>query len=235
MLTQSQKKELIDSYDNWWHSIDFGDGLVTRGKKNTQCHKNEENWFPHDFFNNKRVLDVGAWDGYYSFYAEKMGANEVVAVDRYVWEGNVEGVDKKGFDIAKKILGSKVKDFTLYVEEMTPSILGTFDSIIYAGVFYHLKNPYQSLEILDRLLNVGGRIMLESDMRNTGISTPLMQFIPKNSSNNDSTNYWSPNGACIKYMFEEIGNYTVESMNEGGIIGSVYGAGTRGTVVLRKN
>ncbi len=33
----------------------------------------------------KSVLDVGAWDGYYSFLAERAGASRVVALDYYTW------------------------------------------------------------------------------------------------------------------------------------------------------
>lgn len=228
MLSIEEKKILVESYNSWWHSIDFGDGIISNGEKGggPHIHQKEINWFPKDFFINKRVLDVGAWDGYYSFYAEKQGASEVIAVDKFVWTGQA-GINrsKRGFDIAHKLLNSKVIAYVMDVEEMHPDILGTFDSIIYAGVFYHLKNPYQSLEILDKLLNVGGRIMLETNMCNIGNPVPLLQFHPKNSLNNDSTNYWSPNGACLKFMFEEIGNYTIESLNEGG----------RGTIIVRKN
>jgi tRNA (mo5U34)-methyltransferase len=228
MLSILEKKQLVESYNGWWHSIDFGDGVVSNGEKGggPNIHTQEIKWFPKDFFLNKRVLDVGAWDGYYSFYAERQGATEVVAVDKFVWTGQAGSHrSKRGFDIAHQLLNSKVKSYILSVEEMTPDILGTFDCIIYAGVFYHLKNPYQSLEILDTLLSTGGRIMLETHMCNIGNRLPLMQFHPKNSLNNDSTNYWSPNGSCLRLMFEEIGNYTVESLNEGG----------RGTIVVRKN
>jgi tRNA (mo5U34)-methyltransferase len=228
MLSVQEKYNLVNSYTAWWHSIDFGDGIVSKGEKGggPAIHVSEIKWFPEDFFQGKRVLDVGAWDGYYSFYAERMGASEVVAVDKFVWTDQAGSHrSKRGFDIAKEVLQSNVKSYVLDVEEMHPDILGKFDSIIYAGVFYHLKNPYMSLEILDSLLNKGGRIMVESHMRNVGNPIPMMEFHPKNSLNNDPTNYWSPNAACLKAMFEEIGNYTVEDSKEG----------DRGTMVVRKN
>ena len=31
-------------------------------------------------FRGKTVLDIGCWDGYWSFYAERRGAREVVAL-----------------------------------------------------------------------------------------------------------------------------------------------------------
>lgn len=229
MITTEEKRNLVDSYKYWWHSIDFGDGVVSKGSKGggPSIHAHEIKWFPEDFFENKRVLDVGTFDGYYAFHAERQGAKEVVAVDKFVWTGRsrVKGRSKRGFDIAHKLLNSKVIPHMLDVEEMNPEILGTFDSIIFAGVIYHLKNPYMSLEILDSLLNTGGRIMIETQMANINNPIPLMQFHPKKSLNNDPSNFWSPNGSCLKLMFEEIGNYTVESLKEGG----------RGTIIVRKN
>ena len=226
-MTPEEKAAIVNAYTGWWHSIDFGNGLVSRGEKGCgpHIHENEVKWFPQGFFSGKRVLDVGTWDGYYAFYAERQGASEVVAVDKFVWAGFAGAHrSKRGFDIAKSLLGSKVIDYTLDVDEMTPAILGTFDSIIYAGVFYHLKNPFGAIEVLHSLLRPGGRVLVETEMRNTGSSVPLLQFHPKSSLNNDPTNFFSPNGACVRLMFEEVGDYTVESMIEG----------PRGTVVLRK-
>ena len=34
----------------------------------------------------KSVLDVAAWDDFFSFEAERLGAGRVVALDRLVWE-----------------------------------------------------------------------------------------------------------------------------------------------------
>jgi 23S rRNA G2069 N7-methylase RlmK/C1962 C5-methylase RlmI len=33
----------------------------------------------------KTVLDIGAYDGFFSFEAERRGAKQVVAMDYYVW------------------------------------------------------------------------------------------------------------------------------------------------------
>ena len=52
------------------------------------------------YFKNKTVLDVGAWDGIYSFYAEEHGASSVTALDGYIW-ANKCWASKRGFDIAK--------------------------------------------------------------------------------------------------------------------------------------
>ncbi len=93
------------------HTIDFGDGVISKGVKNTI--EEVETWkFPDDYFNGKSVLDIGAWDGFYSFYAEQQGAKSITALDGYVWK-NLTWGGKTGFDIAKGILQSKVQDVTM--------------------------------------------------------------------------------------------------------------------------
>src|SRR5438105_10452129 len=68
----------IQSLD-WVHSIDLGGGLVTPGA-----------WPPSPLiraafnavdFAGKKVLDVGCWDGLWSFEAERRGAAQVYATD----------------------------------------------------------------------------------------------------------------------------------------------------------
>ena len=67
--------------DLWWHSIDLGNGLVSPG-----VHSLEELQslyrslnLPEDL-SGKSLLDIGCWDGFYSFEAERHGA-KVTAVD----------------------------------------------------------------------------------------------------------------------------------------------------------
>src|SRR4029079_19449183 len=67
----------------WFHTIDLGDGVVTPGHKDT---RDEVRHFriPDDL-TGTRVLDVGAFDGFYAFEAERRGASRVVACDHWSW------------------------------------------------------------------------------------------------------------------------------------------------------
>jgi len=65
----------------WHHSIDLGHEIVTPGASNVEPLSEEE--LPN--FAGRSVLDIGAWDGFYSFRAEKAGAARVVALDHYAW------------------------------------------------------------------------------------------------------------------------------------------------------
>jgi len=236
-MNKEEKEKLVNSYPDWWHSIDFGDGVISKGKKGGAGHTaNSHNllqdevkkWFPEDFFAGKRVLDVGAWDGFYSFHAEKSGAKEVVAIDELVWQrqsSDKKHTVKRGFDIAKKILNSKVKEYFQDITEPCVDLLGTFDSIIFAGVIYHLRHPMKSVEVLDTLVRKDGRIMVETHTLNNDIAKPIMQFHPKNSLAGDWTNFWSPNIPCVIGMFNEVGSYKVERQGT---------SGDRAYMVLRK-
>ena len=77
----------VESIPHWWHSIDLG-GVVTPGVKTPEILAAElaelaELRMPD--LRGRTVLDVGAWDGYYSFVAERAGAARVVALDHHAW------------------------------------------------------------------------------------------------------------------------------------------------------
>ena len=63
----------------WFHTIDLGGGLVTDGRDESP---RKLGWIglPSDL-RGRSVLDVGAWDGFFSFECERRGADRVVALD----------------------------------------------------------------------------------------------------------------------------------------------------------
>jgi tRNA (mo5U34)-methyltransferase len=72
----------------------------------------------------KRVLDIGCWDGFYSFESERRGA-DVVAVDCW-WPEN--------YLCGRALLGSHVEFHELSVYEVTRERLGSFDIVLFSGV-----------------------------------------------------------------------------------------------------
>ncbi len=76
-------RELVASRP-WWHRIDLGHGIVTPGLDDS-ARKLEWLQLP-DSFEGKSVLDVGAYDGFFSFEAERRGARRVVASDWFAWK-----------------------------------------------------------------------------------------------------------------------------------------------------
>ena len=97
-LTVEEKREQTSSIQ-WWHTMDLGDGVVTNGNDDSPAKEKEWKISPQ-IFKGKTVLDIGAWDGYFSFLAEQSGASEVTALDME---------EKEGFKLAHRAYNSKVK------------------------------------------------------------------------------------------------------------------------------
>lgn len=199
-MTPKEKQDLINTCQNWWHSVFVGDNICTQGRVK-RLYMGDWGITP-EILKGKSFLDIGIRDGGYSFYAERMGASKVMGVD----------IDKpKGFDILKEIFDSKVEYLEKDVIDLKPEdVGGTYDVVLFAGVFYHMKFPFLSLHKVAELMDVGGILILESfidmnlerpDLRNT----PLMQFYPSNELQRDETNWHGPNLACLIAMLEAIG------------------------------
>jgi tRNA (mo5U34)-methyltransferase len=78
---------LIAKHNDWYHRIKLPFGLETPSIADTETKMKglSEIGLAHDC-SNKRVLDVGCMDGFFSFETEKRGAS-VVAMDRAPFEG----------------------------------------------------------------------------------------------------------------------------------------------------
>jgi len=148
------------------------------------------------------VLDVGAWDGYFSFEAERRGAARVLATDYFSWKGPGWG-SKEGFEFARTVLGSCVEDLDIDVPDISPATTGQFDIVLFLGVLYHLKEPFSALE---RMAAVTKKLLIVEtvvDLLNVG--RPAMAFYPTTELNGDPTNWWAPNLACLTQMLRACG------------------------------
>src|SRR5579862_9267701 len=90
----------------WYHTIDLGGGVVTEGVDNSP-ERLARMQLPVDL-SGRSVLDIGAWDGFFSFEAERRRASRVVASDYYAWHGVGWGTKqgKAGFQLARAALSS---------------------------------------------------------------------------------------------------------------------------------
>jgi tRNA (mo5U34)-methyltransferase len=157
--TAQSRDRLIEQVKQlqWAQTIDLGDGVVTPGE-----------WGDHNpvlwqavrdiDFRGKKVLDIGCWDGLWSFEAEKRGAAEVYATDLITHRSH----QMPTFELAQQLLNSKAKYFprqSVYaIEELGVS---DFDVVLFAGVYYHLKDPLRALTALRRVMKEGAVILVE--------------------------------------------------------------------------
>jgi tRNA (mo5U34)-methyltransferase len=190
--TRSNLEALAASVPWWFHSIDLGQGVVTPGSKSAGHLAEETAHLRLPELAGKSVLDIGAWNGYYSFHAEKCGAARVVALDHLVWATDLTGwaedahrrrasglksqdpretpfwrpeelPGKRGFDIAASCLGSRVEAVANDFETMDLGPLGTFDVVLYLGVLYHSEDPVRSLRRLRAVTAPGGVAVIETE------------------------------------------------------------------------
>jgi tRNA (mo5U34)-methyltransferase len=190
---------------NWYHRIDLGGGIVTPGVDQTESRLRPLR-IPEDL-SGKTVLDIGAWDGFFSFEAERRGANRVLATDSYSWGGGGWGT-KDGFETARRILGSSVEELQIDVMDLSPDRVGTFDVVLFIGVLYHLRHPFLALERVASVTE--GLLILDTHTALVRQRRPMMLFYPTNELNDDHTNWWGPNPAAVEAMLRDVGFTRVE-------------------------
>ena len=187
----------------WYHTIDLGHGITTQGFDNTP-ERLTRIALPASL-DGREVLDIGAWDGFFSFECERRGASRVVAADHYAWHGLGWGTGKgkAGFELARSVLGSSVEDTSVDVLELDPARMGTFDLVLFLGVLYHVPNPMLALERVASVTR--GQLILETVVDMVGTRTPAAAFYPGRELNGDPTNWWGPNHAAVVGMLHAVG------------------------------
>jgi tRNA (mo5U34)-methyltransferase len=170
MMDKQALQAEIDKID-WWHQIDLGQGIITPGPDQSALKMTF--WDFPDSFAGKTVIDIGAWNGAFSFEAERRGASDVLATDHFCWSG--PGSDgKPGFDLAKSVLNSKVRELNIAVEDLSPETVGTWDYVLFLGVFYHLPDPIAALPRLYAITRQ--TLIIETLLDGTFLNFPAMVY-----------------------------------------------------------
>src|SRR6478736_10571084 len=75
----TELRSRIAAVPYWYHKIPLPGGIVTPG----WAPLNVASYRVPDDLSGKRILDVGAWDGFWTFEALRRGAKQVVAMDDF--------------------------------------------------------------------------------------------------------------------------------------------------------
>jgi len=184
----------------WYHCIELRPGIVTPGVAGG-AHTLPYYGIPADL-SGKTVLDIGCWDGFFSFECEKRGAERVVGAD------NWENAGRGAFDFARTELGSRVEPLECDIYDL-PGTLGgeRFDVVLFLGVLYHLRHPLLALEKVAAVTAPGGLAIVETvvDLETAVLSRPVMAFFPGRELNDDPTSWWAPNPAAVAKMLMACG------------------------------
>lgn len=164
----------------WFHTMELAPGVRTPGVYEPS--RTLARLGLPERMDGLRVLDVGAWDGFYSFEMERRGA-DVLATDSYCWGGGGWGT-KAGFDLARETLGSQVRDQWIDPLDLSPEAVGgTFDVVLLLGVLYHIRHP---MLLLERVRSVtSGLLVLETEVGMLTTRRPAAEFFPDSELNAD--------------------------------------------------
>lgn len=205
-------KKVVDGIC-WFHKIDLGNGIITPGNDRSS-ERLKTIRMPADL-RGKTVLDIGAYDGFFSFEAEKRGAKRVLATDHYAWEGmypwksGFKGT-KKGFELARTVLNSKVEDMKLNVYDLSPKT-GVFDLVLFLGVLYHLQHPLLALERVASVTRE--QLILETHVDALLNKRPVIIFYPNDELEKNPTNWCGPNPAAVVGMLKTVGFKKIKVYN----------------------
>jgi tRNA (mo5U34)-methyltransferase len=180
----------------WVHSIDLGRGVVTPGAPRSPIISRA---FDAIDFRGKKVLDVGCWDGLWSFEAERRGASEVYATDCLTQRIFAE---QPTFQLAHRALQSRahyVPDLSVYQVEQLGVL--AFDIVLFCGVYYHLKHPLLALGRLRRVLKDGGLLVIEGEVLNRRDACHA-EFFYRQTHRGDPSNWWVPTIPCLQQWVE---------------------------------
>jgi tRNA (mo5U34)-methyltransferase len=192
----------------WWHTIDLGNGIVTPGIDPSPARLRELQ-IPEDL-TGLTVLDVGAWDGFFSFEAERRGARRVLATDSFCWGQGGWGT-KAGFELARRALGSRVEDLDIDPLELSPARIGMFDLVLLLGVLYHMRHPLLALE---RVFSVTRRqLILQTQVDLAAIDRPALAFYQGSDLNNDPTNWFGPNPQAVVALLRAAGFTEIKTVS----------------------
>jgi tRNA (mo5U34)-methyltransferase len=143
----------------WYHTIELAPGVVTPGWFDTREVAHQVP-FPASL-EGKRCLDVATFNGFWAFEMERRGAAEVVGIDvldpaDWDWPtgsdpATIEVMAERqaggrGFEIAKRALGSAVDRVERNVFDLNPDDIGMFDVVYVGSLLVHLRDPVTALE-----------------------------------------------------------------------------------------
>jgi tRNA (mo5U34)-methyltransferase len=194
----------------WYHSFELPDGTFIDGFMTVEQQKRRYAQFPiPDDLRGKRLLDIGAWDGWFSFEAARHGA-EVTAIDC---------VELASFLDIHARLESKVDYRIMDFYEIPGAGLGKFDIVFFLGVLYHIRHPLLALEIVCALTKdvaiVDSFVTDPNDWQEHAGEIPTMEFYELDQLGNQFNNWVGPTVPCLLAMCRAAGFARVELLGTG--------------------
>ncbi|NLP02906.1 MAG: TIGR04290 family methyltransferase [Fibrobacter sp.] len=214
--------EQIEELSPWFHNLHLPDGSMTApdhplGDFPSYKWKEISPFLPD--ISGWKVLDIGCNAGFYSFELAKMGAIvRGIDIDQHYLDQASWAASQYGLQNIIEFKNMQVYDLAGTDEK--------YDLVWYMGVFYHLRYPFLSLDIVSRITS---KMMVFQTLTLPGTETylerknielferevmnqegwPRMAFI-EHSLADDPTNWWAPNHCAVMAMLRATGFRVIE-------------------------
>lgn len=124
-----------------------------------------------------------------------------MALDQPAWTSTFYG--KRGFDLAHRVLGSKVETVEMDILDISPERVGGFDLVLLLGILYHMPHPLLALE---RVASVTKKqLLVETLVDMNEHNRPALAFYPGDECAGDGSNWFGPNRAAVEAMLKVVG------------------------------
>lgn len=193
-MTIEEAARLVNTISHWHHQFEIYPGIVTPGTYDPTFLLKKMT-LPDDL-GGKRVLDIGASDGFFTLEVAKRGA-EVVAID-------YRSKDLHGFGVMESLNRIDVEYHQMNLYDIPVKEFGKFDIIIFMGVLYHLPDMLRALSKI-REMSVGSMFLETHADTSLNPDIAAARYYRGSSLAGDITNFWSPNRRCVLDMLEDAG------------------------------
>ena len=192
----------------WYHSFKFPDGTEFEGVLPVELSEARYAEFPLPAdLTGKTLLDIGAWDGWFAFEAERRGA-VVTAMDT---------VEVPNFRTVHRKLQSRVTYRELDLFEVPAAKLGSFDYVLFLGVLYHTKHPLLALEIvcgLTREIAIVESYVTDSrNWKQHTLDIPSLEFYETDELGGQMDNWFGPTVGGLMALCRAAGFARVELLS----------------------
>jgi tRNA (mo5U34)-methyltransferase len=197
-ITQETKLQIAEMRAlGWYHSLELPSGEILPGLLSVERLRKRLDQYkiPSDL-RGKRVLDIGAWDGFYTFEMERRGAH-VVALDLFRNEKFLQACEMQNSK-AEYVVGD--------ICRLSSKDLGQFDIVLFFGVLYHVKHPVMALENVCSLTK--DTAYIESYVIDDGTdldAVPILEFYERSELRGQFDNWVGPNVPCLMAMARTAG------------------------------
>jgi tRNA (mo5U34)-methyltransferase len=205
-MTKDELREAVNRL-TWFHQIDFGGGLVSPGLAPLDQLQAQAAIYFEPGIVGKSVLDIGCWDGFNAIEALRRGASRVRATDHWVWAHHPWAA-RATIELARQHIAPALEIQDIDVPDLTPATVGRFDLVLFCGVFYHLRHPFQVLEGVTQLAKE--TLIVETHMDASEMDRPAMIFYPGTELDGDGSNWWGPNRLCVEAMLRDLGFHQID-------------------------